>query len=847
MASSSHSMRYKLKNGVVAFVEYGDIFSVPANVLVYSSGQSKKKKSGIAQQMLRNGGEGYRKALDILYKTHTILEEGKVYELPRGDLYNFDSIYLAVTTAYTEYWFCKSWSKRLQELYSNILSKADGNRKKSITLPVLGSGFAAAPIDKCIEVAIKSIEKLKPEHLVHINIVSNDYDTFQKISKELKSKVPNDTKTKTSSAFSNYSLKKSTAYDYLSAATDVSFSGKQNSSADVAVSLNSDGGRLRNIEKYSRKTGHKTHIGGGNFKGFDDEAGLNNFHGNDYYISNSRSDNKTWNGNYTSKCLRDAPDSKIVHAMENELMSNFVDHHGNQRNMSDNNSYYPHHHSPDYHNSNGGDNKYDSSKNRSKHGEHRFGQGQLDNGADYKYDSSKNRSKDEERHFGQKQFDNGGDNKYDSSKYRSKVEEHGFGQGQLDNGGDIKYDSSKNRSEGEEHCFGQKQFDNGVDYKYDSSKNRSKVQEHRFGQKQFDNSGNYKYDSSKNTSKDEEHCVGQKQFDNGGDYKYDSSKNTSKDEEHCVGPNCTQTCGHVLCCVCEGSKDPCSFLQDDDVKEDSTSRKQKTCNHCKDVIKGPDCTLRCGHIVCSKCQASKYSCRYSRDNGPEVDQYLQELSSKGNSENSGDEDDHIKEEDDIKTCAICMDVAYNPKCLTKCGHVFCTDCIETCFKLYKPVCPTCGTTYGILTGDQPTGVMKITKFYGGVEGEERAGCYQINYAFSSGVQGENHPNPGIRYLPTSRTAYLPATIEGRKICKMLIVAFKRKLIFTVGRSTTTGKENRITWNDIHHKTSMNGGPTHFGYPDPTYLDRVKEELASKGVTKDDIRDVRLLDDEVIHA
>lgn len=65
--------------------------------------------------------------------------------------------------------------------------------------------------------------------------------------------------------------------------------------------------------------------------------------------------------------------------------------------------------------------------------------------------------------------------------------------------------------------------------------------------------------------------------------------------------------------------------------------------------------------------------------------------------------------------------------------------------------------------------------------------------------------------------------------RLLKTAFERKLIFTVGRSVTTGKDNRIVWSGIHHKTNLNGGASFFGYPDPTYFSRVKEELASKGV------------------
>jgi len=64
---------------------------------------------------------------------------------------------------------------------------------------------------------------------------------------------------------------------------------------------------------------------------------------------------------------------------------------------------------------------------------------------------------------------------------------------------------------------------------------------------------------------------------------------------------------------------------------------------------------------------------------------------------------------------------------------------------------------------------------------------------------------------------------------LLKEAFARKLIFTVGRSVTTGMDNQIVWNGIHHKTSTMGGVASFGYPDLTYFSRVKEELAAKGI------------------
>ncbi|KAI0243407.1 hypothetical protein LSAT2_008621 [Lamellibrachia satsuma] len=60
-------------------------------------------------------------------------------------------------------------------------------------------------------------------------------------------------------------------------------------------------------------------------------------------------------------------------------------------------------------------------------------------------------------------------------------------------------------------------------------------------------------------------------------------------------------------------------------------------------------------------------------------------------------------------------------------------------------------------------------------------------------------------------------------------AFRQRLTFTVGWSVTTGRGDVVTWIDIHHKTSLDGGPDGYGYPDQGYLQRVTEDLAAKGI------------------
>ncbi|XP_036956936.1 E3 ubiquitin-protein ligase DTX3L-like [Acanthopagrus latus] len=179
-------------------------------------------------------------------------------------------------------------------------------------------------------------------------------------------------------------------------------------------------------------------------------------------------------------------------------------------------------------------------------------------------------------------------------------------------------------------------------------------------------------------------------------------------------------------------------------------------------------------------------------------------------------------------CPICKDTFKNKKQL-KCKHEFCEECLEESKKHMGPVCPVCKDVFGVIEGTQPDGKMSSYKSTLSLPGFENCGSIVISYYFPSGKQTERHPNPGQRYDGTSRTAYLPDNKEGKEVLGLLERAFDQRLIFTVGTSTTTGIENQVTWNDIHHKTSMTGGPQRFGYPDPDYLRRVRAELKAKGI------------------
>ncbi|XP_069717597.1 E3 ubiquitin-protein ligase DTX3L [Phaenicophaeus curvirostris] len=186
------------------------------------------------------------------------------------------------------------------------------------------------------------------------------------------------------------------------------------------------------------------------------------------------------------------------------------------------------------------------------------------------------------------------------------------------------------------------------------------------------------------------------------------------------------------------------------------------------------------------------------------------------------------EEGDKDVCPICMDGIKNKEILQKCNHAFCKSCIDRAMA-YKQACPVCNTVYGSMKGDQPEGAMSARTIPTALPGYPHCNTIVITYNMYAGIQTSNHPDPGKPYCATSRIAYLPDNKEGREVLQLLRRAFDQKLIFTVGQSRTTGAKGVITWNDIHHKTSIVGGPTNFGYPDPEYLRRVRSELKAKGI------------------
>uniref|UniRef100_A0A7N8XDD1 E3 ubiquitin-protein ligase n=1 Tax=Mastacembelus armatus TaxID=205130 RepID=A0A7N8XDD1_9TELE len=178
--------------------------------------------------------------------------------------------------------------------------------------------------------------------------------------------------------------------------------------------------------------------------------------------------------------------------------------------------------------------------------------------------------------------------------------------------------------------------------------------------------------------------------------------------------------------------------------------------------------------------------------------------------------------------------------LAQCGHRYHFQCLVAMYnngnKDGSLQCPTCKTIYGVKTGNQPAGKMEYHIIPHSLPGHPDCKTIRIIYNIPPGIQGPEHPNPGKPFTARGfpRHCYLPDSEKGRKVLRLLLVAWDRRLIFSVGTSSTTGESDTVIWNEVHHKTEFGSNLTGHGFPDPGHLDNVLEELRAQGITEDDV-------------
>ncbi|XP_017284953.1 uncharacterized protein si:busm1-163l24.3 [Kryptolebias marmoratus] len=157
---------------------------------------------------------------------------------------------------------------------------------------------------------------------------------------------------------------------------------------------------------------------------------------------------------------------------------------------------------------------------------------------------------------------------------------------------------------------------------------------------------------------------------------------------------------------------------------------------------------------------------------------------------------------------------------TKCGVTMCPKCLET----RHVHCRVCTETEQIPPGIQ--GEMKKSRLQMSLPGHSKDSVIKITYRIPDGIQEEGHPSPGKPFKGGTFEAYLPNIEKAKKLLPRLEKAFRQGLTFIV---TGKGPEARVTWGQIPHKTSLQGGKAQKGYPDSTYLTRLSDVLSSQGI------------------
>ncbi|TMS02349.1 E3 ubiquitin-protein ligase DTX4 [Larimichthys crocea] len=260
----------------------------------------------------------------------------------------------------------------------------------------------------------------------------------------------------------------------------------------------------------------------------------------------------------------------------------------------------------------------------------------------------------------------------------------------------------------------------------------------------------------------------------------------------------------------------------------------------------PVCLTRPPKLVLHPPPVSKSDIKPVPWTGPLLSQDHKETGSQRQDSRGGGEED----------CTICMEALAGPSGykgpgvggisraesvgrLAQCGHQYHLQCLVAMYnngnKDGSLQCPTCKTIYGVKTGNQPPGKMEYHVIPHSLPGHPDCKTIRIIYNIPPGIQGPEHPNPGKPFTARGfpRHCYLPDSEKGRKVLRLLLVAWDRRLIFSVGTSSTTGESDTVIWNEVHHKTEFGSNLTGHGYPDPGHLDNVLEELKAQGITEEE--------------
>jgi len=194
-----------------------------------------------------------------------------------------------------------------------------------------------------------------------------------------------------------------------------------------------------------------------------------------------------------------------------------------------------------------------------------------------------------------------------------------------------------------------------------------------------------------------------------------------------------------------------------------------------------------------------------------------------NDDKNGEKEKEKKEEEKEEVeCCICLygETNYTVSCCNLKVH---KECIDQSLAV-DGKCPGCRAFLKATMGSQPNGTMTISVISHQLAGFKEPETFQVSYNIAGGTQDRRHPRPGKSFYGRDCTMYLPKNQDGEDVLKLFISAFYYRRLFGVGDSLTSGASDTVIYSTIHQRSSMVGGPTVHGYPDPFYLRDVTIEI-----------------------
>jgi deltex-like protein len=198
----------------------------------------------------------------------------------------------------------------------------------------------------------------------------------------------------------------------------------------------------------------------------------------------------------------------------------------------------------------------------------------------------------------------------------------------------------------------------------------------------------------------------------------------------------------------------------------------------------------------------------------------------------------VDDEPGNDVCNICFDGFEHESIQIKeavqikeCAHKFHLTCIQR-WLAEKSTCPVCRKSLFTIRGYQPkhpNSLFRVEEDATPLSGFPECSTLVLSFHLETGYQSTDMPLPGETFNGLNLTSFLPNNPEGQEIVRLLNIAWERGLLFRVGYNPQTNRMDQVVPNGFELKLRRDGGILFHGFPDPSYMNRLKADLKDVGV------------------